>query len=415
MTILPVTAASVTPGQGAPCLEYKMYLFHPKKVKVRSIVAPTLNFVPDRGLRYAVSFDNQPPQTIDIVPQGFDARNGNRDWEESVKNACRVIESTHTLSEPGYHTLKIWMVDPGIVLQKIIVDLGGLKPSYLGPPESYRGRAAGDGGRSAGPAPAPGRGRGFEGPAVPADQAVARTDQNSQTAHSQLLEKARKGGIDVYFEGDSITRRWGALDYPHFLAHWKQSFFGWNAADFGWGADSTQNILWRLENGELDGVHPKVIVVLAGTNNIGSAPSRGDDDPRIADVTKGVKAILALCRKKAPEATIIVTGITPRNDSRGHPAGVMPVITRINENLAKFADGRKTRYININDQLADTDGKLYDGMTVDKLHLSLQGYQVWADALKLILTELLGPPAPEDHAPPPTGDPSAGSKPPATR
>ena len=88
--------------------------------------------------------------------------------------------------------------------------------------------------------------------AAPADQPVARTDENSQIAHSQLLEKARRGGIDVYFEGDSIARRWGATDYPDMLANWKQNFFGWNAADFGWGGDRTQNILWRLHNGELE-------------------------------------------------------------------------------------------------------------------------------------------------------------------
>ena len=118
--------------------------------------------------------------------------------------------------------------------------------------------------------PAPGRGR---GPAI--DQPAPRTDQNSQLAHTQLLEKAKKGGIDVYFEGDSITRRWGATDYPQFLDNWKQNFFGWNAADFGWGADRIQNILWRLENGELDNVNPKVIVLLAGTNNVGGSPPGG--------------------------------------------------------------------------------------------------------------------------------------------
>src|SRR5215471_11828134 len=74
------------------------------------------------------------------------------------------------------------------------------------------------------------------------DQPAPRTDQNSLTAHAQLLEKARAGGIDVYFEGDSITRRWGATDYPELLANWKRNFFGWNAADFGWGADTIQNI-----------------------------------------------------------------------------------------------------------------------------------------------------------------------------
>ena len=98
---------------------------------------------------------------------------------------------------------------------------------------------------------------------APADQPAARTDQNSLTAHTQLLEKAKRGSIDIYFEGDSITRRWGATDYPDFLANWNQNFFGWNAANFGWGADSIQNILWRLNNGELDGVNPKIIVLLA--------------------------------------------------------------------------------------------------------------------------------------------------------
>jgi hypothetical protein len=138
MTPLPMTAPSVTPPE-APCLEYKMYLFSPGPATVLSIVSPTLNFVPGRGLRYAVSFDDEPPQVIDIVPAGFDARNGNREWEDSVRNACRVVRSTHNLSGPGYHTLKIWMVDPAVVLEKIVVDLGGLKPNYLGPPESYRG------------------------------------------------------------------------------------------------------------------------------------------------------------------------------------------------------------------------------------------------------------------------------------
>src|SRR5688572_21345710 len=103
---------------------------------------------------------------------------------------------------------------------------------------------------------------------APADQPVSRTDPNSLIAHTQLLEKARKGRIDIYFEGDSITRRWGATDYPEMLANWNQNFFGWNAANFGWGADTVQNILWRLQNGELDGVNPKVIVLLAGTNNV---------------------------------------------------------------------------------------------------------------------------------------------------
>jgi len=241
-------------------------------------------------------------------------------------------------------------------------------------------------------------------PAAPANQPVPRTDANSRLAHAQLLEKARQGVIDIYFEGDSITRRWGATDYPQLLANWKENFFGWNAADFGWGADTTQNILWRLENGELDGVNPKIIVLLAGTNNLPRGLAAGGEDATVTDVSAGIGAIVDTLRAKAPRAILIVTAIFPRNDNMA----LMPVIERVNANLSRLADGRTIRYLNINDKLADPASHLYEGMmNPDKLHPALRGYQVWADALKPIFTEVLGRPAKEDHAPPPTGDPSA--------
>ena len=235
--------------------------------------------------------------------------------------------------------------------------------------------------------------------ASPADQALQRKDRNSQIGHEQLLEKAHHGHIDVYFEGDSITRRWGATDYPEYLAHWTKSFFGWNAANFGWGGDSTQHILWRLQNGELDGVNPKVIVLLAGTNNIGRTPAAAAP----TEVPKGIKAILDVFHQKAPNATVILTAIFPRNDGEAANA----VIDRINAEIQRFADGKRVRWLNVNDRLADAHGRFRDGMSADQLHLSVQGYEVWAAGLKPILTELLGPPAKTDQAPPPTGDPSA--------
>ncbi len=237
-----------------------------------------------------------------------------------------------------------------------------------------------------------------------ADRPVPRADMNSRIAHEQLLVKAKQGRIDVYFEGDSITRRWGATDYPQLLENWKKNFFGWNAADFGWGADRIENILWRLENGELDGVHPKVIVLLAGTNNVGNEVPAAGADSVVEDVTKGLRAVLRVMQSKAPDAIIILMGIFPRNDN----LDVIPEIARINANLAQIADGRRIKYLNINDRLADADGRLREGMmnANDKLHPTVQGYQLWADALKPLLTELLGPPSKEDHAPAPTGDPS---------
>jgi len=241
-------------------------------------------------------------------------------------------------------------------------------------------------------------------PPIAADVSVPRTDANSLVAHSQLIEKAKMGRIDIYFEGDSITRRWGATDYPQLLANWNQNFFGWNAANFGWGADRIQNILWRLNNGELDNVNPKIVVLLAGTNNVGSAIPAGTEDAVVADITKGMQAVVTAIRSKSPEAVVIITGIFPRNDNMA----VMPVINKINGNLEKMAEGGKVRFLSINDKLSDASGRVFEGvMNADKLHPAAKAYQVWADALKPIFQELLGPAGTEDHAPQATGDPSA--------
>lgn len=240
-----------------------------------------------------------------------------------------------------------------------------------------------------------------------ADRPMPRTDANSLKAHEQLLAKRTQGRIDVYFMGDSITRRWGASDrqYADFLRNWNENFKGWNAADFGWGGDKTQNMLWRLEQGELDGLHPKVIVLMAGTNNIGNLSPADDTDVRAAEVVRGVAAVLKALRTRAPDATVVVMGITPRNDN----IQVMPIVDVANRGIARLADGHRIRYLNINAQLANDHGVLLPGMTVDGLHLSALGYQLWADALKPILTERLGPKAQDDQAPPPTGDPSAAN------
>ncbi len=133
----PVDAPDAVPGKDSPCLAYRMYLFDTGTVDVDAIVGPTLNFVPGRGLRYAVSFDDEPPQIVTLVPQNYNAQNGNRNWEKSVQDNARYGRTTHSIAAPGYHTLKIWMVDPGVVLEKLVVNLGGVKTSYLGPPESY--------------------------------------------------------------------------------------------------------------------------------------------------------------------------------------------------------------------------------------------------------------------------------------
>ena len=215
------------------------------------------------------------------------------------------------------------------------------------------------------------------------DQPVLRerTDANSQLAHEQLLAKAKQGRIDVYFEGDSITRRWGATDYPQLLENWKKNFFGWNAADFGWGADRVENILWRLENGELDGVNPKVIVLLAGTNNVGNQVPPEGVEMRGRECDEGPAGGGARDAVEGPERRHHPDGDLSPQRQYGGDAGDRQ---DQRQSGARWRDGAKIRYLNINDKLADGDGKSsrrHDERR-DKLHPTLKGYQVWADALK---------------------------------
>jgi len=135
-----VDAPTATPGKDSPRLEYRMYIFSPGAVITNLILAPTLNFQPGRGLRLAVSFDDEAPQIITAVPENFSAQNGNQDWEKTVRDNARTVSVSSTLATPGYHTLKVWMVDPAVLVQKIIVNTSAAKPTpgYLGPPESFR-------------------------------------------------------------------------------------------------------------------------------------------------------------------------------------------------------------------------------------------------------------------------------------
>jgi hypothetical protein len=132
MTPVPVTAESQFPGGNSPHLEYQMHLFNSGQVKVKAYMSPTLNFPNDEGLCYAVSFDDEQPQIVNIhKDKTF------QDWEESVRSNITIGVSEHDITESGRHILKFWMVDPGIVLQKVVVETGKVSPSYLGPPESY--------------------------------------------------------------------------------------------------------------------------------------------------------------------------------------------------------------------------------------------------------------------------------------
>lgn len=131
VTVSPVTSASVTPGENTPRLEYAINTTSANEIKINACFSPTLNFNASEGLRYAISIDNAPPQIINLH-EGYSTNV----WGKWVADNIIIKISNHGKLTPGNHIIKFWMVDPGVVLQKLVVDLGGLKPSYLGPPET---------------------------------------------------------------------------------------------------------------------------------------------------------------------------------------------------------------------------------------------------------------------------------------
>jgi len=134
MSVFPVTTASIVAPQPTATLEYHMYLFDKGTYNLQTILGPTLNFVPGRGLRLTVALDDQTPQVIDTLEHNTD-----KDWEKVVSDGVRRVETKLNVEQPGHHTLKIGVVDSGIVLEKLVLSVGPLKPSYLGPPESFHG------------------------------------------------------------------------------------------------------------------------------------------------------------------------------------------------------------------------------------------------------------------------------------
>ena len=236
--------------------------------------------------------------------------------------------------------------------------------------------------------------------------ALERTDSNSREAHRQLVAKTKQGTIDIYFQGDSITRRWGASDYPKLLAHWNKTFHGWNAANFAWGGDSTHHMLWRMQNGELDGITPKAFCLQAGANNLPWTGGAKVDD--VEDVVGGIQAIIAEMQSRFPDVPIVLTGMFPREQNI-ELVDTINVINAQLESIAKVDDN--IHWININAKLTGSNGKLLPTVSLDGLHLEAPGYEIWASALHPVLTKILGPPTQKDQAPPPTGDPRAKAEP----
>jgi lysophospholipase L1-like esterase len=190
--------------------------------------------------------------------------------------------------------------------------------------------------------------------------------------HEAFLKRAKEGKCDLLFLGDSITEGWGNN------AVWKKSYAPRNAVNLGIGGDTTQNVLWRIQNGELDGLSPKAVVLMIGTNNFGL---HGDAP---GDVAKGVAAIVKTLQQKLPRAKVLLLGVFPRDEKPG--TGGRKKILELNAELAKTAG---VKFLDIGPKFLAPDGTLPKEIAPDFLHLSEKGYQIWADAIEPELSSAL--------------------------
>jgi lysophospholipase L1-like esterase len=207
-------------------------------------------------------------------------------------------------------------------------------------------------------------------------------------AHESFLERGKSGPIDLLFLGDSITAGW--KNAPHI---W-EAYYGKNQpANFGIGGDQTQHVIWRIENGELDGIHPKVTVLMLGTNNSASHTA--------AEIAAADKKIVELIRTKIPETKVLLLAIFPRGAGKDKATGKitddaiaqarkrMDIINAVNAELATLDDGKNVRFLDIGAVFLGQDGKIPFALMPDQLHPNAAGYQLWADAMKPLLTQML--------------------------
>ncbi len=211
---------------------------------------------------------------------------------------------------------------------------------------------------------------------------VAQTSKKAQKwwmprHEAKLTEKEALGDVQLVFLGDSITHAWEKKG----KAVWKENYAPYNALNLGYSGDRTEHVLWRIDHGELDGITPKAIVIMIGTNNVGH---RNEESSKTA---AGIKAILKSVEKKQPQAKVLLLGIFPRGATSDDPKRVLNDAT--NEIIKGYADNKRVFYLNINAKFLEEDGKLSRKVMPDLLHPSKPQYQVWADAIAPTLKKLL--------------------------
>lgn len=198
-------------------------------------------------------------------------------------------------------------------------------------------------------------------------------------SHERFVKIAKEGKAQLVFLGDSITAGWAGNGKEV----WAKAFSAYSPANFGIGGDRTQHVLWRIQNGELDGgIKPKACVLMIGTNNAGQDSAEG--------IAKGVTAIVETIRVKQPQAKILLLAVFPRGSK---PDGALNALNdklkQVNAIIAKLDDGKNIFYLDIGSKFPLIDGKLDKNVMPDFLHLSAAGYQIWADAISSKLAELM--------------------------
>lgn len=221
---------------------------------------------------------------------------------------------------------------------------------------------------------------------APADKPRACIpEQKDPARHEQFMkdkeEALKKGPIELVFIGDSITDAWrGGEQNKLFLERWGK----YNPYNIGIGGDETQHVLWRIENGELDGINPKLAVMMIGTNNIGNSGQSAED------TAKGIECLVKAIHEKLPETKILLLGVFPRGQKADDR--FRPMIKTINETIAKLDDeGKTVKYLDISEKFLDKQGDLPPEIMPDALHPSVKGYQIWADAVGPTIEEMMKP------------------------
>jgi len=195
------------------------------------------------------------------------------------------------------------------------------------------------------------------------------------SSHEKFVKTAQEGTAELVFLGDSITAGWnGKKDI------WEKAFGKYKPANFGIGGDRTQHVLWRITNGELDGIKPKGVVLMIGTNNSGTDSAEG--------IAKGITEIVKTVRTKQPQAKILLLAVFPRGEKAENNAQ-RDKLKQVNATIAKLDDGKSIYYLDIGDKFLQPDGSLSKDIMPDYLHLSVAGYQIWADAISPKLAELM--------------------------